>query len=234
MTAPVSFVLVHSPIVGPFTWSLVAQELRARGIEAITPELPSGADTATPLWEQHARAAAGALRAVPPDPSVVLVGHSGAGVLLPQIRAMAGRAAAGYVFVDAGLPRDRAPRVTGAEAARMREVYEAGERFPSWTDETLADAVPDPALRRQLIAEMRPQPWRFWDEPIPTFSGWPDAPCAYLRFGENRSYDDAASEAQRRGWPLVRLEGDHFHMLVDPSAVADALITLTRRMGVDA
>ena len=58
------------------------------------------------------------------------------------------------------------------------------------------------------------------------FDGWPDAPCAYLRFGANPAYDAAAAEAQRRGWPLRSIEGDHFHMLVDPAGVADALLDL--------
>jgi hypothetical protein len=33
------FMLIHSPLVGPFTWSLVAEELRARGQEMFVPTL---------------------------------------------------------------------------------------------------------------------------------------------------------------------------------------------------
>ena len=35
-----SFVLVDSPLVGPFTWSLVADELRSRRFAATVPALP--------------------------------------------------------------------------------------------------------------------------------------------------------------------------------------------------
>ena len=79
--------------------------------------------------------------------------------------------------------------------------------------------VPDPASRRALLAELRPQPWAFWEEPLPVFAGWPDAPCAYLRFAPNPAYDAAAAEARRRGWSCLELAGGHFHMLVDPDAV---------------
>jgi hypothetical protein len=228
----VTFVLVHSPLVGPLTWSLVASELRRRGSDALTPEVRAHADTAKPFWERHARSAAAAMASLPSDRAIVLVGHSGAGALLPAIRAISDRPVAAYLFVDAGIPRDREPRLTGGAVAQMRGIYDRGGAFPDWTEDALVDIVPDAELRRALVADLRPQPWRFWEEPIPVSADWPDAPCAYLRFGANPTYDDAAAEAQRRRWPLAALEGDHFHMLVDPHAVAEALVGLSRRMGV--
>jgi hypothetical protein len=228
----ITLVLVHSPLVGPLTWSLVAGELRRRGFEAITPELPRGEDAGEPYWQQQARSVAAAIRAVPSDRAIILTGHSGAGPLQPAIRHAAGRSVAAYVFVDAGLPEDGQPRRgTGGFAQYLRELYARGERFPNWTDESLRDILPDPAVRQSLLAELRPQPWAFWEEPIPVFAGWPDAPCAYLRFTPNPAYDAAAVEARRRGWPCIELVGGHFHMLVDPGAVADALAELVRGMG---
>lgn len=34
----VAFVLVHSPLVGPVSWSLVAKELTRRGFRTVTPQ----------------------------------------------------------------------------------------------------------------------------------------------------------------------------------------------------
>jgi thioesterase domain-containing protein len=107
-----TFVLVHSPLVGPVTWALVAGELRRRGVEAITPVLEQREGADEPYWKQHARAVVDALRAVPPDRAIFLVGHSGAGPLLPAIRREADRPVAAYVFVDAGLPEDGQTRLT--------------------------------------------------------------------------------------------------------------------------
>jgi hypothetical protein len=223
-----TFVLVHSPLVGPMTWSLVASALKRRGVATLVPEIAIG--SSTPHWERHARSVAGQLPAIAADRRIVLVGHSGAGVLLPAIRHLSKRAAAAYLFVDAGLPSDGAPRLpAGASRQRMQAIYECGEQFPAWTDEDLQEVVPDADLRRQLLADVRPQPWSFWIEPIGVFSAWPDAPCGYVRFGKNPSYDEPAAESQRRGWPFVELPGDHFEMLVEPDLVSETLLTLTQQ-----
>jgi hypothetical protein len=222
-----TFVLVHSPLVGPITWSPVAVALGRRGVAALVPEMAN--DTDTPYWERHARSVAEQMRDIAAEREIVLVAHSGAGALLPAIRQLSELAVAAYVFVDAGLPSGGTPRLPpGVSCERMQTIYERGGRFPSWTEDDLKDAVPDGDLRRQLLAEIRPQPWAFWMEPIPVFPGWPDAPCAYMRFGKNPTYDDPAAEAQRLGWPFSELPGDHFQMLVEPELVTDALLTLTK------
>src|SRR5690348_6220402 len=83
--APMStFVLIHSPLVSPFTWRSTAAALAARGHTARVPDLR---DTpgAGPYWQQHAASAAAALADLPADRPLILVAHSGAGALLPAI-----------------------------------------------------------------------------------------------------------------------------------------------------
>jgi len=225
-----TIVLVHSPLVGPGTWSFVAESLRQRGFESVTPGLSQDDRLEEPLWHQHARSVGDQLRLLPADSTIVLVGHSGAGQLLPAIRRAAERPVAAYLFVDARLPHNGAVRLElGASGEHLRGLYGRGERFPDWTDDQLADVLPDPSLRRQLLDQVRPQPWSFWIEPIDVFTGWPDAPCAYLRFAPNPAYDDAAAEALRLGWPYAELQGDHFHMILAPEEVASALLRLLER-----
>ncbi len=81
-----------------------------------------------------------------------------------------------------------------------------------------------------MLSELHPQPLAYRAEPIPVFPGWPDAPCGYIRF--TPFYDGPAERARREGWAYAELDGGHFHMLVDPSGVADTLIGLTEWMGV--
>jgi hypothetical protein len=222
------FILVHSPLVGPATWATLIPALRSRGFTVAAPDLSirDGAERG-PFWKRHAEEAATAIAAQPSGVRPVVVGHSGAGPLLPAIRDLGGRAVAAYIFVDAGLPDGRSPRKgAGAFAKRLAERQAGGHRFPEWTDAVLRDVIPDPELRRALLAELRPQPPAFWDEIVPVFAGWPDAPCGYLRFVPNPSYDEAAAEARARGWAYREMAGGHFEMLVDPGAVADALISL--------
>jgi thioesterase domain-containing protein len=214
-----AFVLVHSPLVGPFTWSRVAGELRGRGEQVVVPVL-SDDDRGEPVpyWRQHAECVARALAPMAPARPLVLVGHSGAGPELPAIADVLSRVVAAYLFVDAGLP-SAGPRLGGQRRRRR-----PGERWPRWSDADLSDVLTDPGDRRRVLGELNPRPQSFWDEEVPVFEGWPDAACGYLLFGP--PYDTSAREAERRGWPVERLPGGHFHMLVEPEAVATALLEL--------
>jgi hypothetical protein len=223
--------LIHSPLVGPLTWSLVAERLRESGIETLTPQVRDTIGNDAPYWRQHAESVADELRTVPPDRPLIPFAHSGAGSLLPAIRQAANHPTAGYIFVDAGLPHDGRSRLDEMEAespeyaAELREHLVSGGRFPEWTDDELRDIIPDVRLRRQLVAELRPRALAFFAEPIPVFSGWPDAPCGYIQLSP--AYARPAEEAHRAGWPVRTLDAGHFHMLVDPDAVVTALRELT-------
>ncbi len=217
------FVLVHSPLVGPFTWALVADDLRRRGHGVLVPELENPSEA--PFWRRHADSVARALADLPADEPVALVGHSGAGPLLPGIAQAAARVVAAYIFVDAGLPAGGESHIgAGDFAAYLRDLYAGGGRYPNWRDEDLRELVPDPALRSRVLSELRPQPLAFWEEMLPAVDEWPDAPAVYLQF--TSAYDAAAEQARCLGWPYRCLQGGHFHMLVDPTAVTDVLLEL--------
>ena len=70
---------------------------------------------------------------------------------------------------------------------------------------------------------------RFFAEPIPVFSGWPDAPCAYIKF--SAPYDWDFRQAKQAGWLVREVNAGHFHMLVDPSVVTDVIVDLVEELG---
>ncbi|MHB8644397.1 MAG: hypothetical protein ACYDAR_01255 [Thermomicrobiales bacterium] len=224
------FVLVHSPLCGPLTWAPVAEQLRQRGIEAIVPTPHDTEGGAAPYWRQQTRSVAAALARIPTERSLVLVGHSGAGSLLPAIRQMTPHPVAAYFFVDAGLPHGGTSRLDEMEsnapefAAQFRRNLASGGRYPTWGDADLAPIIPDDGLRRGMIAELQPRSLAFFTEPFPPLAHWPDAPCAYVRF--TASYPASVAHARHEGWPFRAFDAGHFHMLVDPVAVTDALIDL--------
>ncbi|MHB8576216.1 MAG: alpha/beta fold hydrolase, partial [Dehalococcoidia bacterium] len=218
-------------------WALVAEALRRSGCDVLLPALDDGDDEAAaalPFWRRHVASVAAALDGEPERRPLILVGHSGAGALLPAIRRLAGRAVAAYLFVDAGIPNHGESRLGPSDsddawARELLPVLQAGGAFPTWSDADLRDLIPDDRSRARLLAELHPRGITFWTEAIPVFDGWPDAPCGFLHF--SGPYDAAAKRARREGWPYRRLAGGHFHMLVDPDAVAAALIELAGAVG---
>jgi alpha/beta hydrolase family protein len=222
------YVLIHSPLVGGLTWRLVSDQLRQHALNVVVPILVDLPDSEEPLWKQHAKSVSEALVQIHKNEAVTLVAHSGAGPLLPAIRQYLPNPVNAYVFVDAGIPRDGSTRLDLIKsedpewAAQFQTELERGEHFPNWTLEDLRDVIPDESLRKQMAAEIRPRRLSFFMEPIPVFSGWPDAPCVYIQF--SAPYDRPAAQARQAGWPTYELEAGHFHMLVDPAAVANMII----------
>lgn len=222
------FVLIHSPLVGPLTWSRVADEMRQRGLSVLVPNLEDVTDSKKPFWKQHAESVSRAVAHIPSETPLTVIAHSGAGPLLPAIRQSMLHPVKAYLFVDAGIPRDGASRLDLMKwedpdwAEEFQQELTRGERFPTWSFDDLQDVIPDSSLRRQMVAELRSRGLDFFTEPIPVFDGWPDAPCVYIQFSS--AYEKPAAQARQLGWQVYELEAGHFHMLVDPVVVASTII----------
>lgn len=174
------------------------------------------------MWPEMVRLARRSARSL--EGGVVIVGHSGAGALLPGIGAALGEKSARLVFVDAVLPP-----ATGAHRypAKIREqVAELATNhiLPPWLDwwptETVTTMLPDPALVDLLRSDITQVPDRWFEEEIPVPTAWTDGDCSYLRLSE--SYADELEKAQELGWPTASLESNHLGILAEPATVADA------------
>jgi hypothetical protein len=235
----VAIVLAHSPLTGPQAWGLLPDALRATGATVVVLDTD---DRTPPYAASYVADAARQITAADPGEPVVLVAHSGAGYLLPQIGATqraARRGVAGYVFLDAGVPHARGAtrlgllRVEDTEfAAELDAVLDAGGVFPTWTDADLADLVPDDDVRRALVGSLRPRGRDFFLEPLPCPPDWPDAPCAFVRL--SAAYDGPARVARSRGWTVVEAAADqpgaHFAPCADPAGVATMLLEVIGRL----
>jgi hypothetical protein len=224
------FILVHSPLVGPYTWEAVAGELRGRGHQVVVPSLLDVLDRSSGYAVAIAERVAQAVGRVDDEDPLLLVAHSAAGAYVPVIGEAVGRPLAGYLFVDARLPRDGGSLFDDSspdEVERQRDRAVEGW-LPPWAEwfgeEAMRGVLPDDGVRQRFVAELRPVPLALFEEPVPSRPGWPDAPCGYLRLSP--SYGREVAEARAKGWPVLELEAGHLHMLVEPEMVTRAILEL--------
>jgi hypothetical protein len=224
------FVLVHSPSVGPATWSAVAARLAGTGHTAVVPSLLTVGEGGPPFWPRVTAAVGDGLAGTDPAEPLVLVAHSNAGVFVPVIRCSLARPVACSIFVDASLPSQPGPTpMVGEEFLPfLRGLAAPDGRLPRWTDwwdePDVAALFPDPATREAIASEQPRLPLAYYEEQVPVPDGWQDHRCAYLLFGP--PYDAQAGEARQRGFQVRSLPGEHLHQLVDPGGVARSLLSL--------
>jgi pimeloyl-ACP methyl ester carboxylesterase len=220
------FVLVHSPSVGPATWSAVAAELRSTGNEVLVPSLLTVAAAAPPFWPEAVRCVRESLRGAPDGAPVTLVLHSNAGLLAPVLVDGLGSRVEAIVFVDAGLPeRDGPTAMASAEFLPFLREKAVNGLLPPWTDwwdeADVAVLFPDEDTRQKISAEQPRLPLAYFETMIPHVAGWDQRRCGYVVF--NDAYREQGLDAHARGWPVREVQGEHLHMLVDPVATAAAI-----------
>jgi pimeloyl-ACP methyl ester carboxylesterase len=226
-----TFVLVHSPLVGPTSWLPVARELGRRGRVAVVPSLLGVAEAPEPQWRHvpdAVRSATSELRE-----RIVLVGHSGAGLLLPVIADAVAVEVAALVFVDSLLPPPAGQLLLGRPEFmdQLRALATDGVLAPwsRWFGAgAMRELVPDERLRADLEAEMPRLPLSYFEATVPIPGDWANGcPCAYLLL--SAPYAQSAAEARARGWPVIELHDvQHLAIATDASPVTQALLDLER------
>ncbi|MGW0485733.1 alpha/beta fold hydrolase [Nonomuraea sp. NPDC003214] len=230
-----TFVLVHSPSVGPFTWAPVAAALERRGHTAVVPDLTGVTAGPAPYWPRVVAAVRDAVQETAPGGGpLVLAAHSNAGLFVPVIKEGLGERVVACVFADAHLPPPRGLVRPGQDdfLPFLRELAGADGLLPRWTDwwdeqDVAPMFPPDAAARARVEAEQPRLPLAFYTDPVPVPAGWDAVRCSCLWYGP--PYDTVADDARRRGWPVLHAPGLHLHQLVDPEGVTAALLKLSRR-----
>jgi pimeloyl-ACP methyl ester carboxylesterase len=172
---------------------------------------------------------------------IVLVGHSGAGLLLPVIADALAIEVAALVFVDSLLPPPAGRVLLGPPGfmERLRAMATDGVLAP-WCRWFGADAmrelVPDERLRANLAAEMPRLPLSYFEAAVPLPDDWRNRrPCAYLLLSAI-PYGQSAAKARACGWPVIEIHGvQHLAIATDPIPVTEALLdperSLSNRVG---
>lgn len=208
---------MHPPLLGPAVLGPLADALHARGhdVDAV-PDLRGALHTAAGWYDRFTALAAAA------GPAEVVLGFSGAGVVLPAVAAAAG--ARRVVWLDAVVPARSGATTTSPERrARLAGLVRDGRlaAWPAWwPPEVLAAELPDEGLRTAVAAEALELPGDFHDVPVPVPEHWPDGDVGYVQLSPADAAD--AAEARARGW---RVTGDgtgrHLDVVTRPREVLE-------------
>ena len=162
---------------------------------------------------------------------VVLVGHSGGGLLLPAITERTGSSVAAWCFVDAPLPPivGEVP-VADADFLTFLTSLASHGVLPPWStwwgQNTMKLLVPDDVVRRELAGEEPRLPLAYFQGSVRASATVP-ATLGYVRL--SALYEPHASAAESQGWPVYRFSEGHLHLVVDPGAVADRVLEVLGR-----
>jgi hypothetical protein len=228
------WLLVPSYLIGPETWRGVDEVMHLLGQQCVvakpgrtTPEDP---DHLGP-W------LASILEAMPKNTGqeVVVVGHAAACPRLPMVvDALLGL---GYDVVSMIMVNGRFPAGDGLSPVQadatlgemLDQMVRPDDHVPPWYlwwGGMIWGMVPEED-RDRVFSEALPVPRSLFDQPIPV----PEIPSsverAFVATGD--MYAMSYEEAQRQGWHVARLEGEHLHVVVDPVTVAGTLLSLVGR-----
>ena len=222
-----AFVLVHSPVTGPSTWRWVAAELVARGHEVTVPAVPPAATSLG--WAGFVGAVVALANGTD---SPILVGHSGAGPLLPRIAARIRPRS--LVFVDADIPPEAGETtLVPEEFGEFLRGLAINGMLPPWSywfgRDSMRELIPDDDKREIVTAELPALPLSYFEARVPVPAGWASTRCGYVQLSE--PYAEQWSKAADNGWPVARLHGAHLDIVSRPAQAADAILAVAGEPG---
>lgn len=222
-----TFCLIHGNWHDGSSWEGLVGPLRARGHEAVTPDLPI--DDPRTGWEQRAEPARRALEGL--GGPVVIVAHS----------ASSGYGALVAARLDDPLLVYLCPRLNPFPAPpQAPDAFRPGFPFPPrrpdganvWEREAAIEAM-YPRLSRNsaedLADRLRPTAPPAGDFPLP---GHPDVTTSLVYASEDEFFQPEWERFMARellGVEPIEIPGGHFPMVEDPEALADVLDLLAHK-----
>jgi pimeloyl-ACP methyl ester carboxylesterase len=228
------FVLVAGPLVRASSWEPTAKHLREAGWRVQVPDILAY-HAVPPAWRAWTRSL---LDHIAPADELVVVGHSSASVLAADLAIRLPTRS--LIIVDGEVPPSQGPAspVRPALRDRIQSLAEPDGSLPVWSKWFSGDAertslvgldilASDPLAFAQFENELPKMQVDWFDDTI-ELASWDHIPAGFIQ--TSRIYDHAAAEAQRRGWPVTRLQGTHLHPTLRPAETADAILSISRRL----
>ena len=220
------FCLIHGAWHDGSCWQPLVESLRARGHDAVAPDLPYHDPAAG--YEERVRPALDALAGIEGD--VVVVGHSLGSGYAPLVAA----ARPGSLLVHLCPRLGPFTPPPGAPSPFQENVPFPAERpdgLSVWEPEAAAAfmyARLPPDLAQVLAQRLHPVAPPAGEFPLP---GHPDVPTELIYAARDEFFTPAFERFMARellGIEPIELPGGHFPMLEDPEALAELLVSLDR------
>lgn len=224
------FVLITGPFVGRSSMLDTAEALRRSGSMVTEPNPHLDHPDAIPSLQDWADTLP---PAIPRGPAPIVVGYSAGTVLATWLAPRIGASA--LLLVDGDIPPASGPCPILPERVvsllRRRAGADGLPRWSDWwTDLSMEEEIglaPLARNRPDLVEPMSREERRFptdWLDQTLDLTDWSDIPTGYLRL--SRFFDEQASEAEKRRWPVQRIDGSHLHPAIMGTETAGALMAL--------
>jgi hypothetical protein len=228
------FILVAGPPVRASSWEPTAKRLREAGWLVQVPDVMAHFSS-PPAWNVWTRSL---LDQIDPTGDSVVVGHSSASPLVADLATKL--PARAVIIVDGEIPPSNGAVSPVRPALRefIRSVAEADGTLPIWSRWYSGNAhrtslvgldilASDPVALAQFEIGLPKMRVEWFDDTI-ELAGWDHIPAGYIQ--TSKIYDHATAEAQRRGWPVARLNGTHLDPTLRPVETAEAILSMSRRL----
>jgi len=229
------FLLIHGGSHGAWCWEGVIRELDRIGCKGHAPDLPGGGDDSKPrasvTFNSYVLAVNAFIEAEDLQ-KFVLVGHSLAGILLPDIVAANRKKVQEVVFIAAYVLDQGERAIDLISPSRIPEYYRLAEASPErsimlpfhiarqrfFSD--LADAA-----ARTAYAKLTPQPLAPYLEPAQhgARSISPISRYVICRNDQNLSFDSCRRFAEKLGGAIEEIDAGHDVMLSKPAELVALL-----------
>jgi pimeloyl-ACP methyl ester carboxylesterase len=229
------FLLIHGGSHGAWCWEGVIRELDRLGCKSHALDLPGGGDDSTPRASVTFKSYVSAVNAFIDTEyllNFVLVGHSLAGILLPDIVAANRERIHQVVFIAAFVLEQGERAIDLIAPARIPEYYRVAEassehsmmlayhtarqRFFSDLNDTAA---------RTAFAKLTPQPLAPYLEPVQHGASSISSISRYIicRNDQNLPFDLCRRFAEKLGGAIEEIDAGHDVMLSKPTELATLL-----------
>lgn len=222
-----TFVLVHGAWHGGWAWDRVNPLLQTAGAHVVTPDLTHNRDVGL---HTHVDEVVAALDVVPRDHSIVLVGHSYAGLVVRQAADQRAERVASIVLVDGWAGADGASMFTLAPTWFVNAIRASARASRNgWLVPTPPPAsfgIEDPADAAWLQQRLRAHPLQTFTESTRLTGAVDRIPGTGIHC--RPQIFPFADLATNLGYDLVAIDGPHDLMLADPEALVRELLAASR------